>query len=117
MLLVTVTCGNTSTRRGRTSVIARATRARLAEDFVKNRQADIHPIVDVGVVVVELLVGVADAGGGEAGGEEAGAVVAVVLVAPAAVDVDAAQGFQGGAVSGDEVDRVVPAPGATALLD
>jgi hypothetical protein len=32
--------------------------ARLAEGLVENRQADIHPIVDVGVVVVELLVGV-----------------------------------------------------------
>jgi hypothetical protein len=43
--------------------------------------------------------------------------VDVVLVAPAAVDDDAAQGFQGGAVSGYEVDRVVPASGAPALLD
>jgi hypothetical protein len=43
------------------------------------------------MVVVELFVPVPDAGGGKAGGEEAGTVVDVVLVAPAAVDVDAAQ--------------------------
>ena len=57
---------------------------------VEKRQAHVHPVVDVGVVVVELLVGVADAGRGEALRQDARAVVDMVLVAPAAVDIDAA---------------------------
>ncbi len=58
---------------------------------IKKRKTDIHPVVDVGMVVVEFLVAVADAGLGEALGEDARALVDVVLVAPAAVDGDAAQ--------------------------
>ncbi len=55
---------------------------------VKKRQADVHPVVDAGVVVVEFLVAVPDAGLGEALREDARTVVDVVLVAPAAIDVN-----------------------------
>jgi predicted ATPase len=34
--------------------------------LVEERHARVHPVVDVGVVVVEFLAGVADAGRGEA---------------------------------------------------
>ncbi|HXM84085.1 MAG TPA: hypothetical protein VN929_19495 [Burkholderiales bacterium] len=43
------------------------------------------------MVVVEFFVAMRDARLGEAPGEDAGAVVDVVRVAPAAVDVDAAE--------------------------
>jgi hypothetical protein len=58
---------------------------------VEERQARVHPVIDVGVVVVEFLVGVADAGCGEPLRQDARAVVDVILVAPAAIDVNAAQ--------------------------
>src|SRR5690606_22660785 len=51
------------------------------ERLVEKRQADVHPVVDVRMRIVELLVGMPDAGGSEAGGQDAGAVVDVVLVA------------------------------------
>src|SRR6266850_3172911 len=82
----------------------------LFEGAVEERQADVHAVVDVGVVVVELLVFVADAGAGEARGEDAAAVMDVELVAPAAIDVDAAQGLEVGAVALHEVAGVMPAP-------
>src|SRR6267154_2908319 len=87
------------------------------QSLVQKRQARVHPVVDVGVVVVEFLVAMPDAGGGEASGEDARAVVDVVLVAPAAVDVDAAKRPEVVPISGDELDRVVLAPLPPALLD
>src|SRR6185436_1538986 len=60
--------------------------------LVKERQADIHPIVDVGVVIVELLVAVLYFFQGKLLGQDTGPVMDVVLVAPAAVDVDPSQG-------------------------
>lgn len=48
----------------------------------------------VGVVVVEFLVGVPNAGLGEALRQYARAAVDVILVAPAAVDIDAADRLQ-----------------------
>src|SRR3990170_4872580 len=74
------------------------------ESSIEKRQADVHPVVDVGVVVVEFLVSVADAGLGEPGGQDARAVVNVKLVAPAAVDVDAAQGLEARLVLADQVN-------------
>src|SRR6476646_7508772 len=68
--------------------------------LVQERQAGIHAVVDVRMVVVEFLVSMLYARRGEARREQARAVVDVVLVAPPAVDVDAAQGFEVGAVSG-----------------
>jgi hypothetical protein len=69
------------------------------------------------VVVVEFLVAVADAGLGEALGEDARAIVDVVLVAPAAVDGDAAQCFEIFAGLRDQVYGIVAAPVAPALCD
>jgi len=43
--------------------------------------------------------------------------VDVVLVAPAAVDVDAAKGLEVGSVALHEIDRVVAAPGGPASGD
>src|SRR5487761_2749577 len=77
---------------------------------VQKRQADVHAVIDVGVVVVEFLVAMADAGCGQARGQHPAAVVNVVLVAPAAVDVDAAQRLEIGAVFLHQIDRVVAAP-------
>src|SRR5437773_12025662 len=62
------------------------------------------------MVVVELLVLVPDARGGEARGEDARAVMDMELVAPAAIDVDAAQALQVRPVAIHEVDWIVPAP-------
>src|SRR5437763_5292224 len=58
-----------------------------------------------------------DSGRGEAFGQDARAVLDVVLVAPPAVDVDAGERLQVAAVPCNEIDRVVPAPIAPALLD
>ena len=58
---------------------------------IKKRQADVHAVIDVRMVVVEFLVWCVDAGLRQALRQDARAVVDVVLVAPAAVDVDAAQ--------------------------
>src|SRR3990170_1723912 len=54
---------------------------------VEERQAHVHPVIDVRVVVVEFLVAVPDAGRGKPLRQNARAVMDVVLVAPAAVDV------------------------------
>src|SRR3954470_19754619 len=62
----------------------------LFERLVEKRQRDVHPVVDVGVVVVELIVRVRDACLVQAFGQHARAVVDVELVARPAVDVDAA---------------------------
>src|ERR1044071_1064356 len=59
--------------------------------LVEERQADVHPVVDVGMVVVELLVAVLDFCKRKLLGQDASAVMDVVLVAPAAVDVDPSQ--------------------------
>src|SRR5207245_11378477 len=62
-----------------------------AERLREERQRHVHPVVDVRVRVVELLVGVRDAGKRQALGEDAAAELDMVLVARAAIDVDAAQ--------------------------
>src|SRR5882672_10122960 len=72
---------------------------------VKERQAHVHPVIDVGVVVVEFLASVPDAGLGEPLRQDARAVMDVILVAPTAIDVDAAQRLQVVAVFRDEIDR------------
>src|SRR5262245_58997140 len=59
----------------------------------------------------------AHTGGGEAGGEDAGPEVDVVLVAPAAVDVDRLQRFQTLLESRNQVDGVVALPTPPALRD
>ena len=69
------------------------------------------------MVVLEFLIDVADAGGGEALRQDARAVLDVVLVAPAAVDEDAAQRPQIAPVPRDKVDRVVAQPLAPTLAD
>lgn len=63
----------------------------LVQHPVEKRQADVHPIFDVGVVVVEFPVMVPNAGLGEALRHYARAEVDVVLAAPGAIDVDAAE--------------------------
>src|SRR5260221_11995680 len=83
---------------------------------VEKRQAHVHAVIDVGVVVGEFLVAVPDSGRGEARGQDARSVVDVVLVAPAAVDIDAAKRLEVVPISRDEVDRVVLAPLPPALL-
>ena len=80
------------------------------ECAIEKREADVHTIVDVGVVVVELLVGVPDAGLREAFGQDPRPVMDMVLVAPAAIDVDAAQRFQRRLVLADEIDGIVREP-------
>jgi hypothetical protein len=60
--------------------------------LVEERQADIHSIVDVGMVVVELLVAVLYSFEGKLLRQDTGPVMDVVLVAPAAVDVDPSKG-------------------------
>src|SRR5437879_12573628 len=66
---------------------------------VQERQADIHPVVDVRVGVVEFLIPVRNPCLGEPLGQEAAAVVQPVLVAPAATGGDALQTLQADAVS------------------
>jgi len=85
--------------------------------FVEERQAHVHPVIHVGVVVVEFLVGVPDAGCREPLRQDACAVMDVILVAPAAVEVDAAQRLEVVPVFRNEMDRVVLAPRVTAALD
>src|ERR1043165_5757764 len=58
----------------------------LAQRFDEKRQADVHPVVDVGVVVVEFLVGMPDAVFGEAVREGPAAEVEVGRGAPAAAE-------------------------------
>src|SRR5450755_37472 len=58
-----------------------------------------------------------DAELGEAPGQDARSVVNVILVSPAAVDVDAAQGSQRLRVALDHMDRVVGEPRFPAWLD
>src|SRR5947207_8284881 len=82
----------------------------LPQHPIQIRQARVHPVVDVRVIVVELLVLVLDAVRGEARGEDASAVMDMELVAPAAIDVDAAQGLQVCAVALDEVARIMAPP-------
>jgi len=55
--------------------------------------------------------------GGEPLRQDARAVLDVILVAPAAIDVDAAQRLEAVAELRDEIDRVVLAPFAPALFD
>src|SRR6185312_2283784 len=50
---------------------------------VEKRQAGVHPVIDIGVVIVEFLVDVPDAGGCQTLGQDARAELDVVLVAPA----------------------------------
>src|SRR6266404_2977538 len=87
------------------------------ERLIEKRQAHVHPVVDVRMVVVELLVGMLDAGRREPLGKRSRAEMNVILVAPAAIDVDAAQGFEVGLVLLDKVDRILLAPSLPALFD
>src|SRR5439155_1719174 len=82
---------------------------------VKKGKRHVHPIVDVGMIVVEFLVSVRDARLVQALREDTRAVVDVELVAPAAVDVDAAQRSEVALVAFDEPRRVVPLPLPPAL--
>ena len=67
--------------------------------------------------IVEFLVSMPDAGLGQALGQDARPVMQVVLIAPAAVDVDALQALEAGAVLRHQVDRVVREPALPARLD
>ena len=100
----------------RSIVISEAMRLRL-QGPIKKRQADVHSVVDVGVIVVEFLIRVFDACSREALRQDARAIVDVILVAPAAVDVDAAHRLQVVPVLPDEIDWVVLAPFTPAPLD
>ena len=63
-----------SPKSGGSAALARRKRERTAGPFslsglqrpVQERQAHVHPVIDVGVVVIEFLVGVPDACRGEA---------------------------------------------------
>src|SRR6266480_3552874 len=82
---------------------------------VKKGKRHVHPIIDVGMIVVEFLVSVGDARLVQALREDARAVVDVKLVAPAAVDVDAAQRLEVAPVALDEPHRVMTLPLSPAL--
>jgi hypothetical protein len=62
----------------------------LAQRAIQEGQASLHPVVDRGVRIVELLVNVRHAVLGQPLGEQSAAVVDAVLIAPAAIDEDAA---------------------------
>ena len=47
----------------------------------QKRQRDIHPVVDVGMIIVEFFVTVFDAGGLQTFRQDAHAIVNVVLIA------------------------------------
>src|SRR5262245_58194508 len=80
-------------------------------------QADVHAVVDVGVVVGEFLVGVGDAEAGQGTVELAGTVLQVELVLVAAVDVDALQPAQVVGAALDHAHGVVGQPVLPALGD
>src|SRR3989442_13851535 len=82
---------------------------------VKKGKRHVHPVVDIGVIVVEFFVDVMNPGLVQALREDARAVVDVELVAPAAVDVDAAQRPEVALVPLDEPPRAVPLPLPPAL--
>ena len=84
---------------------------------VQERQAAIHAVVDAGVRVVELLVAVRHAVLREQLRQLPAAVVESILIAPAAVDEDAAQALQALGVARDEVNRIVLEPSPPALAE
>src|ERR1700687_2812760 len=69
------------------------------------------------MVVVKLFVGVLDAGRRAPLGEGPRAEMDVILVAPAAVDVNAAQRLEVGLALVDKVDRILLAPSLPTLFD
>jgi hypothetical protein len=75
---------------------------------VQKRQADVHPVVDVRVIVVVLLVHVPDAGLGQPQRQQPRAVMDVILVAPAAVDVDPLERAQVRRVLADQIPAGAP---------
>src|SRR6185503_8993404 len=77
---------------------------------VQEGQADFHPVIDVGMIVVVLLVGVRNARLRQPRRQDPRAVVNVVLVAPSAIDVDAGERFEVGIVLRDQIDRVLRQP-------
>src|SRR5258708_16423177 len=81
-------------RESRETITGYFRRLRL-QHLVEKRQAHVHPIVDIGVVVVELFVGMADAGRGPPLGQGARALWDVILVAPTAVAVESARALPG----------------------
>src|SRR5690606_32531945 len=83
----------------------------------EERQAPVHAMVDAGVAALELLVGVRHPGAFELPRQYAGAVVNVVLVVPAAVQIEALERLQARRVAAHQVDRVVTPPGPPAGLD
>ena len=87
----------------------------LAEECT--RRGGVHAVVDVRMVVVEFLVAVRDAGASQRARELPATVMALVLVAPAAIDVDTAHGFQVAAVAGNQIGRIVLLPPGPASLD
>ena len=98
--------------------VRRGSRLRLQRP-IQVRQARVHAVVDVRVVVVEFLVTVRDARGREAPRQLPRAEVDVVLVAPAAVDVDAraaGAGFgRAGAPAGPGRARASAASGSRSI--
>src|SRR5262249_40301655 len=80
-------------------------------------KAHIHAVVYVGMVVVELFVGMLDPRLRQALGQDARSIVNVELVAPAAVDIDALERLEIGTVGSDEMDGVVLEPIAPARPD
>ena len=84
---------------------------------VEERQTPVHAVVDVGVVVVEFLVGMPDARQCEPLGQDARAVLNVILVAPAAIDVDAGKRLEVVPVFRHQIDRIMRAPLCPALRD
>src|SRR5262249_44166471 len=80
------------------------------ERAIEERQTHVHPVVDVRVIVVEFLVRVTDAGLRKSQRQEPRPVMDVVLVAPAAVDIDALERAQRPRIAADEQHWVVGEP-------
>src|SRR5207237_1232728 len=74
---------------------------------VEKGKAYIHPVIDRRMIVVELLINLFDACLGEAFRQDARAVMQIILIAPAAIDVDEPQRLEIGLVRGNHVDRIV----------
>src|SRR5690606_38334506 len=86
-----------------------------AERAVQERQAPVHPVIDAGMRAVELPVDVRDAVLREALRQDPRAVVNAVLIAPSAVDEDAAQRLELFRMARDEIHRIVLQPAPPAL--
>jgi hypothetical protein len=83
----------------------------------EKRQALVHPVIDTGMVVGELLVAMRNAEFVQAPHKPAGAVEQIELILLAAVDVERLQPAEIVRVGFDRNDRVVTQPVRPAFLD